>query len=195
MKYFILIVFFSILTFSSSQKVVNLTEKKDYNYNIPRLEIVNKKIYKILDQIIAEKIKCNLVDDCSIYVIKVLPIQGYFFVGGLSFFRIEDIYHDSYRLNAKGFFRYKGNLFIVYSQLKDDFHPYHWAFEKTDESEQISFSIEEPVYEDFEKSRILSWWYLYYPRKDEFKLSYYIDCSGEEHFCCNCKTDSIHTKE
>ena len=179
----------TFLSFSQEVEVVDLTMRKEYSYMISELEIVNQSIYAILEVIFKEKEKCENVID-SIYVINVLPIQGNFFIGGLRFSRLDDVLHDFNRQNAKGFFRYKETLFIVYSSLKEDFHPFHWAFVNTDKREQISFFSDVTVYEGYEKQKKMSWWYLYFILKDEFKLSYYIDCEGNEHFidkkdCCS----------
>ena len=138
------------LSFSQND-ILEISEKKCFDYIIPQLEVYSDKIYSLLDKAIEENEHCSNITDTIIFVIRVLPIQGNYFVGGLSIFRIEDVYHSSLESESKGFFRYRNYMFIVYSQLNEDFHQFHWAFRKTEISDEVSFCTKEVVFEDFEK--------------------------------------------
>lgn len=157
------------------------TKTKDYSFTVSVLEVTNNKFCSILDSAIYESERCNNIPNISKFVIKVLPIQGKFLIGGIHISRIEDDHCDWDKFESIGLLEYSSYSFIVCSKIKGDFHDYHWAFKKTKEEKEITFCVKYEVYEDTEIEHYLNWWYVYYSYVNEFKLSYYYDCFGQEH--------------
>jgi hypothetical protein len=184
MKYLIRIIVLCLLlvhySACSQNQQVKLSTEECYDYSIPLLTVVNNKLTLLLDSVIDKSKQChNVIEDSLIFVIRVLPIQGNFLVGGVQITRIEDVDHSKFELGSKGLIEYKSHSFIVYSPLEQDFHSLHWSLRKTDTLKRISFCIKKEVYEDAKKYKFLNWWYLYYPYQDQFTLSLFIDCNGE----------------
>jgi len=165
---------------------IKTTKQHCYNENLPLLKVVNDSIYPILDNVIYTSSKCTKLHD-SIFIIEVLPIEGYL-CGGIHICRAEEDYTWE-RSKSKGYFMHKNYMFIVVSEFKEDFYPMHWAFVSTKKHKIISFCIRDLQYiEDYKDLDFvdgdadvihkLSWWYLYDAIKDNFKLRSHYDCLG-----------------
>ncbi len=177
-----MLVIFSFFSVTTCLQAVNLklTVNNSRDSIVPVLEIANDKLCNILDTAIQQTEDCDNISKISMFVIKVLPIQGHFLIGGIHISRIEDNHYSLDKAKSLGYLEYKGYPFIVCSRISDDFHYFHWALRKTKLKKKISFSIniDNELFEDVEMPHYLNWWYVYYPLMNVFKLSYHYDCYG-----------------
>lgn len=149
------------------------------------LEIVNQRIYPILEEYLSSIRQCDIAGKDSTALIISVPPRSDLGVGGLSIGSVNRVDQSQYKNSPKGYFYYKKYLFIVYSKSKEGFHAYHWFFIRSENNHEFNLRtikdntlILDGTARSLEYGR-LSIKYRYYPYLKEFEKFEMIRCNGD----------------